>query len=191
MAQTAGYPPKKLAKSGELMLWLGVLAAAVAPIVLGVMISYKQQLSTLAEKGVATEGVVHSKDIRSSSYSGHRGKPRSSTAYLVNFAYDFNASTPYAEWKSTGVLRPSAYPAMTTGTISVGWGWYDALEPGQKEMLIWQPGAIDGAMMVREMEHHMSPGFMGSWYAGLGAAFLAGLWMTYAGWRKRRTHAAR
>jgi hypothetical protein len=190
MTQAPSLPAKKAAKPRELMLWLGVLTMAVAPIVLGVMMSYEQQLSALAEKGVVTEGVVKSKDIQSSSYTGHRGKPRSSTTYLVNFAYDFNASTPYAEWKSTGAIRPSAYPAPTTGDFEVGSDWYDKLQPGQTEMLIWQRGKYGEGMVVSEMEHRMSFAFMWSWYLGLGAAFIAGLWMTYAGWQKKRAHAA-
>jgi hypothetical protein len=80
---------------------------------------------------------------------------------------------------------------MTTGDFQVGSDWYDKLQPGQKEMLIWRTGSYGDGMVVSEMEHRMSFGFLWSWYLGLGAVFFAGLWMTYAGWQKRRAHAAR
>lgn len=191
MAQTAGFPPKKLAKPGELMLWTGIVAVLIAPIIMFLIVSDGQQLAVLAEKGVVTQGVVKSKDVQTSSYTNNRGKSRSSKTYLVNFAYDFNASTPYAEWKKTGAIRPSAYPAPTTGDFEVGSDWYEKLQPGQTEMVIWQQGKYGEGMVVSEMEHRMSWGFQWSWYLGLGAVFAAGVWMTYAGWGKRRAHVAR
>jgi hypothetical protein len=191
MVASNGLPAKKPAKPGELMLWAGIAAIVIAPIFLAVLVSYERQLTELAQTGVVTEGVVKNKDVQSSSTSNYRGKPRTSRTYLVNFAYDFNASTPYADWKKTGVLRPSAYPAMTTHDFQVGSDWYDRLEPGAKAMLIWRVGSYGEGMVVEEMEHRMSLGFRLSWYAPFVAAFFAGIGLTYAGWRKRTAHAAR
>ena len=176
---------RRKGKPGELLLMTGIVLTIAAPFALVLTNQQGEKLASLKGQGMVAEATVKSKAVRSESYTDRKGRPKSRDLHSLDLAHDINAELRYADWKAGKAFSKPQYPALTSTSIDVGQSYYDALAVGQKTTVVRNPSDYKGMMLADQLEYETSFAYRLWWYLGTGAAVLAGLAMTLAGWRKR------
>lgn len=176
---------RRKGKPGELLLMTGLVLTIAAPFALVLTNQQGEKLASLKEQGMVAEAAVKSKAVRSESYTDRKGRPKSRDLHSLDLAHDINAELRYADWKAGKRFAKPQYPALTSTSIDVGQSYYDALAVGQKTTVVRNPSDYKSMMLAEQLEYETSFIYRMWWYLGTGAAVLAGLAMTVAGWRKR------
>lgn len=176
---------RRKGKPGELLLMTGIVLTIAAPFALVLTNQQGENLASLKEQGMVAQATVKAKGVRSESYTDRKGRAKSRDHHSLDLAHDINAELKYTDWKAGKPFAKPQYPAFTTTSIDVGQSYYDALAVGQKAAVVRNPSDYKSMMLAEQLEYETSFAYWMWWYLGTGAAVLAGLAMTVAGWRKR------
>jgi hypothetical protein len=183
--QHPNQPTKKSqGKPAEWLLIIGLLLVLVPPIVLAIVHNEAAEYSQLKSQGVVAEAQVQAHKQREVYGSGRKGRDRSTTAHLLGVRLDAMAATSYTEWKATGALRASKYPALVTREFEVSQSDIASHPVGSKHPVLFLKNNSIRMELVSAVERETSLTYFLKYYLAMGALFLAGVAMTAVGWRK-------
>lgn len=176
---------RRKGKPGELLLVTGIVLTLAAPFALVLTHQQGAKLASLKEQGMVAQATVKAKAVRSESYTDRKGRAKTRDHHSLELVHYMNAELQYADWKAGKPFAKPQYPAVTTTSIDVGKSYYDALAVGQKQAVVRNPSDYKSMMLAEQLDYETSFAYLMWWYLGAGAAVLAGIAMSLAGWRRR------
>jgi hypothetical protein len=185
---TYQLPKRNRGKPGELMLIIGVLPVLIAPFVLAIVHSEGAEYDVLKAQGVVAEAEILAHKEREVYRSDRKGRDRSTTSHILEVRYDAMAATPYADWKKSGKILPSQYPALVTNEFEVPESYLATSPVGSKKPVALLRHNANTMRLTETVEYETSASYFMQYYLAMGALFLAGIAMMVVGWRKRKAH---
>lgn len=183
-----GVTRRKQGKPGELLLCIGIVCMLVAPFTMLLQGEADKQNAALREAGLVSTATVVAHSEQTESYSGRRGRTRTSTVSVLEVEHDLNSTTPYAQWEAEGTLIPTTYPAVTTSQIEVSESDLAELPLGAQTFVVSLPTDYSSLQLAERVRYEGSFAYHMLWWLAMAGLFGAGAVMTVMGWRKRRAH---
>lgn len=179
-------PPRRRSRPGEWWFAACLLFAIAAPTLIAITLELQAKVTLLQKEGRVSDAVLSSKRTAERTYTSTKGRTRTTTSYLLSFAYDALSTNRFDEWNNGRSYLPSVTPARSTREIEVSKADYEAMQTGAQTFLVVTSYPSNLAMLASEARSLASGvQIIVQWCLAVVCLLLAA-WTGRRGWLARR-----